>query len=554
MVKRSLLLPSYFANVFLVKESTMSKQGTQNAAKAAGLISAMFLLSRILGLLRESQTGSLFNRFQTDAFFAAFTIPDVMYYLLVGGALSAAFIPIFTEYLAGGKEEEGWKVASTFINIVVIFLAGFTILGVIFTQYLTPIIAPHFTAEKLKLLIELTRIMFPAVCFTALAGLIGGILISYQRFMGPALGPNIYNIGIICGAALLGSQYGIKGMAYGVAAGAVGNFLSQLFFLRKQAANFYRFGYIDLKNPGFKRMLLLWIPALIGLSADQANIWATTAMASQLPEGGITAIRFATRLVQLPIGIFAAGLSTAFFPLLSSLSAAKKIEEFKDTLSFSLRSIFFIMMPASIALIMLREPIVMLLFERMKFTHQDTLLTAEALLFYSLTIFAHAAILMLPRAFYSLQDTKTPVVVSFISVGSSIFLNWFFINYTGLGVKGFALSFSIMGLINMVLLMMILRRKIHGIRGYHIGESFMKATVSAVIMGVAIYGVILALTPYTRHLSGHWVAALQICLGLGIGGSVFLVSAWLLKMDELQTVINLVKRKLLTRIMPGNNE
>jgi putative peptidoglycan lipid II flippase len=530
----------------------MSKSGTKSAAKAAGFISAMFLLSRILGFIRESQAGSLFNRFETDAFFAAFTIPDVMYYLLVGGALSAAFIPIFTEYLAKGQEEEGWKVASTFINIVVLFLVVFTVLGITFTKYLTPIIAPHFSAEKLKLLIELTRIMFPAVCFTALAGLTGGILISYQRFMGPALGPNIYNIGIICGAALLGSQYGIKGMAIGVAAGAVGNFLTQLFFLRKSSGGFFHLGYIDLKNPGFKRMLLLWIPALIGLSADQANIWATTAMASKLPEGGITAIRFATRLVQLPIGIFAAGLSTAFFPLLSSLSASKKIEEFKDTLSFSLRSIFFIMLPAAIGLIILREPIVMLLFERLKFSRQDTLLTADALLFYSLTIFAHAAILLLPRAFYSLQDTKTPVIVSFISVGTSIFLNWFFLNFTALGVKGFALSFSIMGLINMLLLMIILRRKIHGIRGYHIGESFIKATMASLVMGAAIFLIIWLSRPYTHSLNGHLEAAIQIFLGFAVGGVTYLTIAWLLKMDELQVVINFMKRKLLARIIPGN--
>lgn len=532
---------------FRFKEYMMSDFDTKNATKAAGLISGMFLLSRILGFIRESQAGSLFNRFQTDAFFAAFNIPDTMYYLLVGGALSAAFIPIFTEYLTKGEEEEGWKVASTFINIVVLFLVVLTVLGIIFTKYLTPIIAPDFPPAKLKLLIELTRIMFPAVCFTALAGLTGGVLISYQRFMGPALGPNIYNIGIICGAALLGSQYGIQGMAIGVAAGAIGNFFTQLIFLRNSGRKFYRFGYIDLKNPGFKRMLFLWIPALVGLSADQANIWATTAMASKLPEGGITAIRFATRLVQLPIGIFAAGLSTAFFPVLSSLSAAKKMEEFKDTLSFSLRSIFFIMLPAAVGLIVLRYPIVKVLFERMKFTPHDTFVTASALLFYCLTIFAHAAILMLPRAFYSLQDTKTPVIVSFIAVGTSIFLNWLFLRYTSLGVQGFALSFSIMGLINMVLLMIVLRKKIDGIRGYQIGKSFLKVTVAALIMGVVIYGMLLVSHPFTKRLNGHLEAALQILMGLAIGGVVFLVVAWILKMDELQAGINFCKRKLLHR-------
>jgi putative peptidoglycan lipid II flippase len=519
---------------------------TKNAVKAAGLISVMFLISRILGFIRESQAGSLFNRFQTDAFFAAFIIPDVMYYLLVGGALSAAFIPIFTEYLTKGQEEEGWKVASTFINIVVLFLTVFTILGVIFTKWLTPLEAPHFKADKLKLLIDLTRIMFPAVCFTALAGLVGGVLNSYRRFLGPALGPNVYNIGIILGAALLGSRFGIKGMAIGVATGAIGNFLTQLLFLHKSGGQFYRFGYIDLTNPGFKRMLLLWVPALIGLSADQANIWATIAMASKLPEGGITAIRFASRLVQLPIGIFAAGVSTAFFPLLSSLVTEKKMNAYKDTLSFSLRFIFFIMLPAGIGLIVLREPIVKLLFERMKFTAADTQLTSYALLFYSLTIFAHAAILMLPRAFYSLQDTKTPVIVSFISVGTSIFLNWFFLKYTQLGVGGFALSFSIMGLINMVLLMVILRRKIGGIRGRHIGESFLKSLAASLLMGGVIQIMMILSAPFTKH-HGHLGAALIIFAGLVVGGIIFLISAWILKMEEIQMVVRLLQRKFLAR-------
>jgi putative peptidoglycan lipid II flippase len=283
----------------------MEPKYTKQAAKAAGMISLMFLISRILGFVRESLTGSLFNRFDTDSFFAAFVIPDVMYNLLVRGALSAAFIPVFTEYLAKDNEEEGWKMTSTFINIVALILVVFTLLGVFFTKWLIPLEAPHFPVAKLDVLISLTKIMFPAVCFTALAGLIGGILNSYRYFLGPALGPNIYNVGIILGAALLGAHFGIKGMAIGVVIGAIGNFSTQLLFLSKCGARYYQFGYIDLKNPGFRKMLSLWLPALIGLSAEQLNIWVTTIMASALPEGGITAIRFASRLVQLPIGIIA---------------------------------------------------------------------------------------------------------------------------------------------------------------------------------------------------------------------------------------------------------
>lgn len=523
----------------------MTEQATEKAARAAGMISLMFLLSRILGFIRENLSGRLFNRFQTDAFFAAFIIPDTMYYLLVGGALSAAFIPIFTEYLAKNEEEEGWKVAGTFINITVLLLAVFTLLGVFFAKGVAPLEAPHFPDAKMKLLIELTRIMFPAVCFTALAGLMGGALNSYHHFFAPALGPVFYNIAIILCAFWLGPRWGIKGMAVGVVAGAIGNFLIQMSFLRRLSGRKYRFGYIDLKNPGFRRMLILMVPALIGLSATQANLWITNVMASSLREGSITALRFANRLIQLPIGIFASGVAMAFFPLLSSQAARKELDSFKDTLSLALRSIFFIMIPAAIGLIVLRYPIVKILFEGQKFTPGDTELTAYALLFYSAALFAHAAILMLPRAFYALQDTRTPVTVSISTVILSVCLNWLFLKYTRLGVGGFALSFSIMGFMNMVLLMFILRRKINGIRGQAILQSFLKTTIAAAVMGVFIFAVKRGVSVFNQRLllSGHWEAAIIVGAGMTVGAAVFFGTARLLKMEEIKGALGLLRRK-----------
>jgi putative peptidoglycan lipid II flippase len=524
----------------------MTENHTAKAARAAGMISMMFFFSRVLGFIRENLSGRLFTRFQTDSFFAAFIIPDAMYYLLVGGALSAAFIPIFTEYLTRGEEEEAWKVASTFMNITVLLLVGFTLLGVTFTEWITPLEAPNFPPDKMELLVQLTRIMFPAVCFTAMAGMVGGALNSYRRFFAPALGPIFYNIAIILGAFFLGPRIGIHGMAFGVVAGAAGNFLIQASFLwRTGAKKHYRFGYIDLKNRGFRRMLILMVPALIGLSADQANIWATTAMASSLPEGSITALRFANRLVQLPIGIFANAISMAFFPLLSSLAAEKKIEQYKDTLSLALRSIIFLMVPAGIGLITLRIPIVQLLFEGQKFTVEHTQLTAYALLFYSLTIFAHASIIMLPRAFYSLQDTRTPVMVSIFAVSSSILMNFLFLKFTHLGVGGFALSFSIMGLINMLLLTEVLRRKVGGIRGRSILTSFLKSLVASLAMGLVIELIKLGLGWYCERLgiTGHLESALLIMASMALGGLVFLGTAWALKMEELTMSLNMLKRK-----------
>ncbi|HAH97230.1 MAG TPA: murein biosynthesis integral membrane protein MurJ, partial [Firmicutes bacterium] len=225
---------------------------SKNPARAAGMIMILILLSRVLGFVRETLMGRLFSRMETDAFFAAFVIPDLMYYLLVGGALSAAFIPVFSGYLSKGEEKEAWEAGSTFINTTVSALIILTILGMIFSPLLPAIVAPGFEGEKLSLLIRLTRMMFPAVCFTAMAGLLMGVLHSYQHFFAPALGPNIYNIFIIAGAALLGRQYGVGGMAVGVVVGAVSNFLTQLIFLKKKR-QFYR-PIFNWSHPGFRRM------------------------------------------------------------------------------------------------------------------------------------------------------------------------------------------------------------------------------------------------------------------------------------------------------------
>jgi putative peptidoglycan lipid II flippase len=522
---------------------SMSSQATQKAAKAAGMISVMILISRILGFIRENISGRFFNRFQTDAYIAAFIIPDTMYYLLVGGALAAAFIPIFTEYLARDQEEEAWKVASTFINCTVLLLFAFTVFGMVFARSLAPLEAPNFPADKTRLLVELTRVMFPAVCFTALAGLMGGVLNSYHYFFVPALGSVVYNIAIIGGAVALGSRFGIKGMAFGVVLGAFSNFFLQATVVKKYCGRHYRFGYIDLKNPGFRRMLWLMLPALIGLSATQANLAITNIMASSLPEGSITVLRFANRLIQLPLGIFASGIAVAFFPLLSTLAAQGKMDDFKDTLALSLRSLFFLMLPAAVGLIVLREPIVKLLFEGQKFTSHDTQLTAWALLFYSLALFAHAAILMLPRAFYSLKDTKTPVLVSVISVAASIVMNWLFLKFTNLGVGGFALSFSLMGLINMLLLIVILKRRLGNIRGRSLLTSFVKTLAAALLMGLAIVGVLWFLTPGINRMHGHLAAAAKIGVGIVVGTAVFFGAALALKMKELDTVLRRIRRR-----------
>ncbi|HAW71448.1 MAG TPA: murein biosynthesis integral membrane protein MurJ [Firmicutes bacterium] len=515
---------------------------SKNPARAAGMIMILILLSRVLGFVRETLMGRLFSRMETDAFFAAFVIPDLMYYLLVGGALSAAFIPVFSGYLSKGEEKEAWEAGSTFINTTVSALIILTILGMIFSPLLPAIVAPGFEGEKLSLLIRLTRMMFPAVCFTAMAGLLMGVLHSYQHFFAPALGPNIYNIFIIAGAALLGRQYGVGGMAVGVVVGAVSNFLTQLIFLKKKR-QFYR-PIFNWSHPGFRRMLALMLPAVIGLSVTQINLAVNNALASELAEGSITALRFANRLIQLPLGIFATAISTAFFPTMTRQAASGDMTSFKDTFARSLRFIFFITLPSAVGLIVLRQPIVALLFEGGAFTAEHTAATAYALVFYSVGLAAHAAIQIIPRAFYALQDTITPMFVGIGAVVINIVLNFAFLKFSNLAHGGLALAFSISGILNMLVAMWLLRRKLNGINGRGIVISFMKSLIASVIMG---FGTYLAYR-FSRQIlqpffTGRMLDLIVVGLGVVTGILLFLVAAYLLKMPELKLVASMVKRR-----------
>ncbi len=508
------------------------------------MISAMILLSRLLGFVREVITTTFFTRAETDPFYAAFIIPDFMYYLLVGGALSAAFIPLFSEYLAKGEEEEGWKMASTFINLTIILLAVFSLLGIIFARQLAPLQAYSMKEGKLELLVELTRMMFPAVFFTALAGLMGGVLNSYQRFFIPVLGPVLYNIGIIFGAWFLGPRFGIKGMAFGVVGGALVNFLTQATFVFKIAKG-YNLSYLDLKHPGLKRIVVLMIPALVGLSATQLNIWITTNMASALPEGSITYLRLAQRLVLLPLGIFAMAVSTAFFPTLSQLTAVGKWEEFKESLALGIRAILFITIPSAIGFITMRREIIRLLFERGEFTPAQTELTAYALFFYSLGLFAHGAIQILPRGFYALKDTITPVKVTSVTVLLSIFLNFIFLKFTNLQHGGLALSFSLMGVANMLLSLFLLRRKVGGIQGRKIIKTSCQSLLAALGMGL----IIRSFMPVWNHfliglgLSRNLFNLFQVMGGVVAGGFSYLLLTATLRMEETKLLQKMLRRQ-----------
>lgn len=508
--------------------------GTLNSARAATLVMAGILASRLLGFIRERAVADLFGRSPaTDAYWAAFAIPDLMYYLLIGGALGSAFIPVFTEYLAREQEEEAWRVASSFINGAVALMLGFVALGVVFAPHLAPLVAFEFRGEQLRLLVSLMRMMFPAVFFTALAGIGGAVLNSYRRFGIPALGPIAYNLFIIAAAYVLGPAHGVRGMAVGVVAGAIANFGLQAWFASRHNAG-YRL-IIDVRHPGPRKMLRLFLPTLLGLSIAQINLLVNQNLASGLT-GGITALRLANRLMQLPLGLFATAVSTVVFPTMTRQAALNQMEEFRRSVATGLQVIYFVTVPASVGLIVLAEPIVRLLYQTGKFTSADTAATASALVFYSLGLFSQSAVQHLTRVYYALQDTRTPVRIGLLTVAANIALSAWFVKRTGLAHGGVALAFALTSLLNMVFLLWFLRPKLHHLHGRTVGISLAKSAAASLVMGLSVL-LTLRLLDGRLDLATTAGRLAEVGAGMAVGAVAYLLAALLIRMEEVPLIL-----------------
>lgn len=524
----------------------MENENREQVAKAASIVMFFILVSRILGFIRERAVAEVFGRTATtDVFFAAFALPDLMYQLLVGGALSSAFIPIFTHYLAKDEEKEAWYVASVFLNATFLILLLIMVLGVIFTPSLAPLVGVGFSGEQKELLVLLMRVTFPAVFFTALAGLCMGVLHSYQKFLLPALGPIVYNLGQILGAYVLGPFMGIMGMAVGTVLGALGNFSIQIPAVWRRSKAHYR-PILDFKHPGIRRMGELMLPAILGLSISQVNVIVSQNLASTLETGSIVALRLANRLINFPLGIFAMGISTAVFPTLARLMAKGETEEFSRTLSFGLRIVFFITIPSAIGMAFLKVPIVRLLFESGEFTAVDTAATAFVLLFYVPGLMAQAALQVTTRGFYSLQDTKTPVKIGFITVVLNFLLSLAFLRWSNLGAGGLALAYSLSSIFNMVLALGILHKRLEVLVDARLCGTVIKATIASLFMGVAAF--------FTASFVANQLSMVsklnqlvQAFAAIGVGVLLYLVLSLVFKMEETQFILNLLKNRLKAR-------
>ena len=464
--------------------------------RAAGVVGSATFLSRIFGFIRDVVIAWFFGAgLSSDAFLVAFRIPNLLRRLFAEGSLSIAFIPVFTECLTNRGKDDAFALARSALWLLSVALAVVAIAGILLSPYIIGVIAPGFadSPEKFQLTVALSRIMFPYIFFIGLVALSMGILNVLGHFAAPALAPVLLNAAIICSVFFISPHMAAPatGLAIGVLIGGFLQLAFQVPFLIKKG--FYFWHKSKIYHPGLKRIGLLMLPTIFGAAVYQINILVGTLLASLLPEGSVSYLYYADRLVQFPLGIFAIAPATAVLPSLSRQAAAADFTALGATFAYAMKLVFFITVPAMVGLIVLRQPIVALLFKRGAFDAEAVRLTAYALLYYSMGLWAFSAVRIVVSTFYALQDTKTPVQTAVISVCANIVLGVIFM--WPLGHGGLALATSLASMLNLGLLVRALREKLGVLEWKSITESVCKTLLCSAVMGVVVWALAFIIIP-----------------------------------------------------------
>ncbi|OIO89250.1 MAG: murein biosynthesis integral membrane protein MurJ [Armatimonadetes bacterium CG2_30_59_28] len=517
-------------------------------AKAASVTVAAIFISRVLGLVREMVISHMFgqNR-QTDIYVAAFKLPDLLFFLIAGGALSSSFIPVFTSYLSTGKEKDAWKVFSVIATIMAVVIGAFIVVGEVFARQIVPIaVAPGFSPDELDLVAHLTRIILPSQLFFFLGGLMMGTLYARQKFLVPGLGPSVYNIGIIGGGLFLGHVLGIEGLAWGALVGAfAGNFLMQLLAVRKAGVEFRP--SFDHRHEGVRKVWKLMLPVILGLSLPQVDVLVNAWFASFLWEGAVSALDRANRMMQIPLGIFAQGMAIAFFPTLSALAAKGEVDEFRRTINLGIRSILYLTIPCSVLLMVLAVPVFQFLLQSGQFTAYDTRAAAGALVFYALGIFAWSGQAIIARGFYARQDTLTVVVTG--TIMTLLFIPMNYVLMKVMGYRGLALATTIAAALHMLTLLEILRRQLKGIHGNLLLNSVGKVVASSALMGGLVWALqsLVGGPVAILNLPSRLEALVVLLIAGGSGIVLYVLLTHLLRVDESRFALDLLRRRFRRR-------
>ena len=554
----------------------------QSVARSAGIVSIAVMFSRVLGLVRETIFARYFGAgFLYDAFIVGFRIPNLLRDLFAEGALSAAFVKVFTDYQLKNSEKEAWRLASLIFNGLAVILSVICIAGIFLSPLFVKLITynylgdpnHYYPPEKAALATLLMQIMFPFILLVALAALAMGVLNTKGRFGIPASASTAFNIAsIVFGIGLAywlsggaweksvdkivvpsdAAQWAIIGMSIGTLIGGAAQLLIQIPSLFKVG---FRFSWsLSFRDEGVRRVMRLMGPAIIGTGAIQIKVLVDTIVASGI-DGGASWLSYAFRLMQFPIGVFGVAIGTAAIPALSRLASEDNIVKFRSTLSDAIKLVSLLAIPSGCGLIVLSEPIIALIYQRGEFTAFDTNMTAWALIAYSVGLAAYAAIKVVSPAFYALDDGKTPMYISLASIlvhvpasfGMMQLLSTVGVSPVrpnGFGHAGVALATSIVATVNLVALMWYMRRKIKRINARDIFAALVKISIASVVMSAVAYGSYLLLTNYfvgDKHL---WVRLIEAFVPMAFAGIAFLVAAKLLRIEQLEQLIGTVRKKL----------
>jgi len=529
------------------------KKLTTTLTGGAIIIASASVISRLLGLVRDRLLANQFGAGdELDIYYAAFKLPDLVFNILVLGALSAAFIPIFVEYLQRAKEDptkkaEVWHLANSLLNILLVGLVVFGIILFIFTPQIVPLIAPGFDMDKQAEVVNMTRIMLFSIIFFGISNVMTGMLNSLKRYANFAFAPVMYNVGIILGIVFLVGQYGLYGLAYGV---VLGSFLH----LAVQIPGVLKIGYryrpvFDYKHQGVRQIGKLMLPRTFGLAVTQIDQLVSVIIGSTLAAGSVAVFTLANNLQNFPISVFGVSMAVASFPFFSEAFAQHNNELFIQHFSKSFRRILFLVVPISVLILLLRAQFVRVILGSGEFDWSDTYFTAQTLGYFAVSLFAQSTIPLLAKSFYAWKDTKTPVKIGILTVILNIIGALILSRY--MGVEGLALAFSIASFIQMVLLIIFLRKKIGNLDERKIMISIMKIIVITAMMGAVVQAAkyFLALGVDMDTFVGIFI---QGSVSAVIGLVFYLIMALVFRCDEINIITNWLK-KAKHQILNGKN-
>jgi len=511
---------------------------------AAMIIAIAGVVSRILGFLRDRILASHFGAGDIlDAYYAAFRIPDLIYSFLVLGALSAAFIPVFTEMLAKKNEDDAWKLASGTLEFLTVSLGILALFCVIFAPWLTGLLAPGFSGEKHELAVHLTRIMLLSPLFLGVSAVFGGVLISFKRFAAYSFAPVFYNIGIILGAVVFVPFIGPSGLAWGVVTGSFFHMLVQYPSLLQSGFRFRFSSGRFLGHSGVRKVIRLMVPRSLGMAVNQISLFVMTIFASLLASGSLSAFTLANNIQSVPLGLFGVAFSLAAFPSLSLAIAEGNNRRFFRIIAETSRRILFFVVPLSVIMIVFRAQFVRVILGAGAFDWEDTILTFEILKWLAVSLFAQSLIPLFARAFFALQDTKTPLFIALGSEALHIVLIPLLLPYYA--AEGLAMAFSAGTIMNAVLLYVYLRHRSPAWEDSLLLSPMLKIAFASLLAGIVAQASksVFALT--ISELDTFVKVLLQLIMGLAIGGTAFILFCYWLKVDELGMVKRFVFCKIL---------